>query len=213
MINLSFLSSDKFKTIGRIILSVGMVLIVGIITWQSSSLKKTKEERDLYYSNMNAALNECVTWKTKDSLSAAKNDALTLRIDELERYREKDLKTISALKKKNEDLNNLVTELSNTKVEVKTEVRDSIVYVDSSKYNAKVFSWSDPWVSVDGMIVKDSVDLTVNSTDSLVIGVTTEYKRFLGFLWRTKKIKSQKVYAISKNPHTTITNVECVNIR
>lgn len=144
MINLSFLSSDKFKTIGRIILSVGMVLIVGIITWQSSSLKKTKEERDLYYSNMNAALNECVTWKTKDSLSAAKNDALTLRIDELERYREKDLKTISALKKKNEDLNNLVTELSNTKVEVKTEVRDSIVYVDSSKYNAKVFSWSDP---------------------------------------------------------------------
>lgn len=63
------------------------------------------------------------------------------------------------------------------------------------------------------MIVKDSVDLTVNSTDSLVIGVTTEYKRFLGFLWRTKKIKSQKVYAISKNPHTTITNVECVNIR
>lgn len=213
MINLSFLSSDKFKTIGRIILSVGMILIVGIITWQSSSLKKTKEERDLYYSNMNAALNECVTWKTKDSLSAAKNDALTLRIDELERYREKDLKTISALKKKNEDLNNLVTELSNTKVEIKTEVRDSIVYVDSSKYNAKVFSWSDPWVSVDGMIVKDSVDLTINSTDSLVIGVTTEYKRFLGFLWRTKKIKSQKVYAISKNPHTTITNVECVNIR
>ena len=213
MKNLLFSFTDKFKTTLRIIVSVVLALSICTVIIQGVSLNNIKEERDLYYSNMNAALNECITWKTKDSLSAAKNDALTLRIDELQRYREKDLKTISALKKKNEDLNNLVTELSNTKVEIKTEVRDSIIYVDSSKLNAKVFKWSDNWVDVNGTIVKDSVDIEVSSRDSLVIGVTTEYKRFLGFLWKTKKIKSQKVYAISKNPHTTITNIECVNIK
>ena len=162
------------------------------------------QDRDLYKRNMNSVLMECVEWKTKDSLSAAKNATLNLKISELERYRNNDISQINQLKKKNEELNNLIKNSSKTEIKIITQLKDTVIYKDTIKY----FNWNDNWTSVKGLIQKDTVDLNINNSDSLVISVATKYKRFLGFLWKTKKIKDQNVYVVSKNPHTTITNIE-----
>ena len=162
------------------------------------------QDRDLYKRNMNSALMECVEWKTKDSLSAAKNATLNLKISELERYRIDDINQINQLKKKNEELNNLIKNSSKTEIKIITQLKDTVIYKDTVKY----FNWNDNWTSVKGLIQKDTVDLNISNSDSLVISVATKYKRFLGFLWKTKKIKDQNVYVVSKNPHTTITNIE-----
>lgn len=166
------------------------------------------QDRDLYKRNMNSALIECVEWKTKDSLSAAKNATLNLKISELERYRSDDINKINQLKKKNEELNNLIKNSSKTEIKIITQLKDTVIYKDTVKY----FNWNDNWTSVKGLIQKDTVDLNINNSDSLVISVATKYKRFLGFLWKTKKIKDQNVYVVSKNPHTTITNIEYYGI-
>lgn len=166
------------------------------------------QDRDLYKRNMNSALIECVEWKTKDSLSAAKNATLNLKILELERYRSDDINKINQLKKKNEELNNLIKNSSKTEIKIITQLKDTVIYKDTVKY----FNWNDNWTSVKGLIQKDTVDLNINNSDSLVISVATKYKRFLGFLWKTKKIKDQNVYVVSKNPHTTITNIEYYGI-
>lgn len=176
-------------------------------------LSTTKEDRDVYKRNMEAALVECDTWRTKDSLSVAKSNTLTLRIDELERYRKSDLEQIKKLKKRNEDLDQIISHQSQTIAEIKTQVRDSIVYVDSSAYKAQVFNWSDPWMKVDGVLVNHEANIKVQSSDSLVVSVVTEHKRFLGFLWKTSKIKSQSVYVVAKNPHTELKDVECIIVR
>lgn len=186
---------------------ISIILII-IIFLQFGRINTLKSDRDLYRQNMNSALTECVTWKTKDSISVAKNNTLTLRIAELEKYRKSDLKTIESLKKKNEDLDNLIKNTSNTEIKVVTEVRDSIVYVDSSYNSIRVFNWADNWAKVSGEIYKDEVAINISNKDSLYISAVTVYKRFLGFLWKTKKIKEQNVYAVSKNPHTTIENIE-----
>lgn len=186
---------------------ISIILII-IIFLQFGRINTLKSDRDLYRQNMNSALTECVTWKTKDSISVAKNNTLTLRIVELEKYRKSDLKTIESLKKKNEDLDNLIKNTSNTEIKVVTEVRDSIVYVDSSYNSIRVFNWADNWAKVSGEIYKDEVAINISNKDSLYISAVTVYKRFLGFLWKTKKIKEQNVYAVSKNPHTTIENIE-----
>ena len=186
---------------------ISIILII-IIFLQFGRINTLKSDRDLYRQNMNSALTECVTWKTKDSISVAKNNTLTLRIAELEKYRKSDLKTIESLKKKNEDLDNLIKNTSNTEIKVVTEVRDSIVYVDSSYNSIRVFNWADNWAKVSGEIYKDEVAINISNKDSLYISAVTVHKRFLGFLWKTKKIKEQNVYAISKNPHTTIENIE-----
>ena len=166
------------------------------------------QDRDLYKRNMNSALMECVEWKTKDSLSAAKNATLNLKISELERYRIDDINQINQLKKKNEELNNLIKNSSKTEIKIITQLKDTVIYKDTVKY----FNWNDNWTSVKGLIQKDTVDLNISNSDSLVISVATKYKRFLGFLWKTKKIKDQNVYVVSKNPHTTITNIEYYGI-
>ena len=166
------------------------------------------QDRDLYKRNMNSALIECVEWKTKDSLSAAKNATLNLKISELERYRIDDINQINQLKKKNEELNNLIKNSSKTEIKIITQLKDTVIYKDTVKY----FNWNDNWISVKGLIQKDTVDLNISNSDSLVISVATKYKRFLGFLWKTKKIKDQNVYVVSKNPHTTITNIEYYGI-
>ena len=166
------------------------------------------QDRDLYKRNMNSALIECVEWKTKDSLSAAKNATLNLKISELERYRINDINQINQLKKKNEELNNLIKNSSKTEIKIITQLKDTVIYKDTVKY----FNWNDNWTSVKGLIQKDIVDLNISNSDSLVISVATKYKRFLGFLWKTKKIKDQNVYVVSKNAHTTITNIEYYGI-
>ena len=166
------------------------------------------QDRDLYKRNMNSALIECVEWKTKDSLSAAKNATLNVKISELERNRINDINKINQLKKKNEELNNLIKNSSKTEIKIITQLKDTVIYKDTVKY----FNWNDNWTSVKGLIQKDTIDLNISNSDSLVISVATKYKRFLGFLWKTKKIKDQNVYVVSKNPHTTITNIEYYGI-
>lgn len=182
-----------------------LVIFIVIMFKQNNIIS---QDRDLYKRNMNSALIECVEWKTKDSLSAAKNATLNLKISELERYRINDINQINQLKKKNEELNNLIKNSSKTEIKIITQLKDTVIYKDTVKY----FNWNDNWTSVKGLIQKDTVDLNVSNSDSLVISVATKYKRFLGFLWKTKKIKDQNVYVVSKNPHTTITNIEYYGI-
>lgn len=182
-----------------------LVIFIVIMFKQNNIIS---QDRDLYKRNMNSALIECVEWKTKDSLSAAKNATLNLKILELERYRIDDINQINQLKKKNEELNNLIKNSSKTEIKIITQLKDTIIYKDTVKY----FNWNDNWTSIKGLIQKDTVDLNINNSDSLVISVATKYKRFLGFLWKTKKIKDQNVYVVSKNPHTTITNIEYYGI-
>ena len=182
------------------------LIIFIIIMFKQNSI--ISQDRDLYKRNMNSALMECVEWKTKDSLSAAKNATLNLKISELERYRIDDINQINQLKKKNEELNNLIKNSSKTEIKIITQLKDTVIYKDTVKY----FNWNDNWTSVRGLIQKDTVDLNISNSDSLVISVATKYKRFLGFLWKTKKIKDQNVYVVSKNPHTTITNIEYYGI-
>lgn len=185
-----------------------IVLLIGAVAIQQVRINRIQDARDRYKQNMDTALSECVTWKTKDSLSVAQNGVLNLRIHELEKYKASDLKTINSLKKKNEDLSNLIKNNTKTEIKIITQVKDSIIYRDT----AKLFSWKDSWVSVSGVVLKDSAEVSVSSKDSLLISATTQYKRFLGFLWKTKKIKDQKVYVVSKNPHTTIENIEYYGI-
>lgn len=182
-----------------------LVIFIVIMFKQNNIIS---QDRDLYKRNMNSALIECAEWKTKDSLSAAKNATLNLKISELEKYRSDDINQINQLKKKNEELNNLIKNSSKTEIKIITQLKDTVIYKDTVKY----FNWNDNWTSVKGLIQKDTVDLNISNSDSLVISVATKYKRFLGFLWKTKKIKDQNVYVVSKNPHTTITNIEYYGI-
>lgn len=153
-------------------------------------------------------------YRTSDSLNAVKVGVLSLKIDELEELRAGDMRTIQSLKVNKKELEQVTTMQMQTIANLKGAVKDSIVYVDRIIQDTlQTLNVSDEWIDLHGEIYKDgSFSGTLEVRDSVTIVESVQYKRFLGFLWRTKRIKSRELDVVNKNPYTQIMGVESIII-
>lgn len=194
---------------------VVVVLIVAAITTfflMGHTIKRLTNERDRYKSNTETLLSDVELYRTRDSLSAAKVQSLELNVREYQRFRAEDAKLIKSLKVKNRDLAAVNKTQSKTIIELMAIPRDTIIIRDSIQIPAVAVHCGDEWYDFDGLLTKDIFSGKLANRDSLVIAETVKYKRFLGFLWKTKRIKDRQVDVVSKNPHTSIMGVEHIVI-
>ena len=203
----------KYIIIAAIALAVAAVVTIWV---QRSRINQLTGERDKYRTNTETLLQDASRYQTKDSLNAAKVGVLELKLSEFERYRASDAELIKTLKTKNRELEAVTTAQMETITELRGTVRDSIVYLpeDTTTIVLKCVDISDPWFSLNGCATPDGKFTgTFINRDSILIVETIEYKRFLNFLWKTKKIKNRDFRIISRNPHTKILGFEVVTIR
>ena len=181
---------------------------------QHVKIKRLTEERDKYRSNTETLLQDVRTYQTKDSLNAAKVGNLELKLSEYKKYRADDAALIKSLQTKNRDLQRVTTAQMETINELRANVRDSIVYLpgDTVTTVLRCIEYSDKWVDFDGCIINNMFSGKIITRDSLLIAETVQYKRWLGFLWKTKKIKNREIDVVCKNPHTKIMGVEYIEI-
>ena len=181
---------------------------------QQSRIKQLTDERDKYRSNTETLLQDVRTYQTKDSLNVAKVGNLELKLSEYKKYRADDAALIKSLQTKNRDLQRVTTAQMETINELRAKVRDSIVYLpgDTVTTVLRCIEYSDKWVDFDGCIINNTFSGKIITRDSLLIAETVQYKRFWGFLWKTKKIKNREIDVVSKNPATRILGVEFVTI-
>lgn len=181
---------------------------------QHVKIKRLTEERDRYRSNTETLLQDVRTYQTKDSLNAAKVGNLELKLSEYKKYRADDAALIKSLQTKNRDLQRVTTAQMKTINELRANVRDSIVYLpgDTVTTVLRCIEYSDKWVDLDGCIINNTFSGKIITRDSLLITESVQYKRWLGFLWKTKKIKNRQIDVVSKNPATKILGVEFVTI-
>lgn len=181
---------------------------------QHVKIKRLTEERDRYWSNTETLLQDVRTYQTKDSLNAAKVGNLELKLSEYKKYRADDAALIKSLQTKNRDLQRVTTAQMKTINELRANVRDSIVYLpgDTVTTVLRCIEYSDKWVDLDGCIINNTFSGKIITRDSLLITESVQYKRWLGFLWKTKKIKNRQIDVVSKNPATKILGVEFVTI-
>lgn len=181
---------------------------------QQSRIKSLTAERDKYRSNTETLLQDVRTYQTKDSLNAAKVGNLELKLSEYKKYRADDAALIKSLQTKNRDLQRVTTAQMETINELRANVRDSIVYLpgDTVTTVLRCIEYSDKWVDFDGCIINNTFSGKIITRDSLLIAETVQYKRWLGFLWKTNKVKNREIDVVSKNPATTILGVEFVTI-
>lgn len=182
---------------------------------QHAKIKRLTEERDRYRSNTEILLQNFETYQTKDSLNAAKVGVLELKLSEFGKYRTSDAELIKTLRTKNRDLEAVTTAQMETIAKLRGTVRDSIVYLpgDTTTIVLKCVDISDPWFSLKGCTTPDGEFTgTFVNRDSILVAATVQYKRFLGFLWKTKKIKNREIDVISRNPHTKIIGIEYIEI-
>lgn len=195
--------------------AIAMVVAAVATIWvQRTKIEKLTDERNRYRGNTETLLQDVETYKTKDSLNAAKVGVLELKLSEFERYRARDAELIKTLQTKNRELERVTTTQMETINELRATVRDSIVYLpgDTVTTVLRCIEYSDKWVDFDGCIKNNTFSGKIITRDSLLITETVQYKRWLGFLWKTKKIKNREIDVISRNPHTKIMGVEYIEI-
>lgn len=199
----------------KILIYTAIIGAIAAVIWgQHVRIKNLTADRDKYKSNTETLLQDVKTYQTKDSLNAAKVGNLTLKVSEYEKYRADDLALIKTLQTKNRDLERVTTTQMETINELRATVRDSVVYLpgDTVTTVVRCIEYSDKWVDFDGCIINNTFSGKIITRDSLLITETVQYKRWLGFLWKTKKIKNRQIDVVSKNPATKILGVEFVTI-
>lgn len=202
----------KYLIIAAIALAVAAVVTIWV---QRSRINQLTGERDKYRTNTETLLQDVSRYQTKDSLNAAKVGVLELKLSEFERYRASDAELIKTLQTKNRELEAVTTAQMETITELRGTVRDSIVYLpgDTTTTVLKCVDISDPWFYLKGCTTPDGTFTgTFINRDSILIAQTIEYKRFLNFLWKTKKIKNVDFRIVSRNPYTKILGFEVVTI-
>lgn len=201
----------KYLIIAAIALAVSAVVTIWV---QRSRINTLTGERDKYRTNTETLLQEVSRYQTKDSLNAAKVGVLELKLSEFEKYRASDSELIKTLQAKNRDLERVTTTQMETINELRATVRDSVVYLpgDTVTTVLRCIEYSDKWVDFDGCIINNTFSGKIITRDSLLITETVQYKRWLGFLWKTKRIKNREFDIVSKNPHTKITGFEVITI-
>jgi hypothetical protein len=206
-------SGDRMK---KYLILAAIILAVAAAFWvQHVKIKRLTEERDRYRSNTEILLQDVKTYQTKDSLNAIKVGNLELSLAEYKKYRADDLALIKTLQTKNRDLERVTTTQMETINELRATVRDSVVYLpgDTVTTILRCVDIVEPWFELHGCATPDGQFTGTHiNRDSLLIAETVQYKRFLGFLWKTKKIKNREIDVVSKNPATKILGVEFVTI-
>lgn len=209
----------------KIIIKIA-IIAVAILTLVLAFHKiyKLKEENTRLLSNQEIMLTQKQTtmaesqvYRVSDSLNAAKVSELQFTLKEYKKYRAQDLQLIEQLKVKKSDLRKVIISQTETINSLSAKLNDSIRIdtVTNIADTLKRFDYKTKWTDVSGCIdLKcDSINLQIKNRESLKIVETVVYKRFLGFLWKTNKIKDRQVDVVSENPNTTITNLDYISVK
>ena len=168
-------------------------------------------ENERQKSNNSALMQSVEHYRTKADESAASVQILRLRCGEFEELRAADAEKIRQMGLKIRRLESAAKSVVESKVAVAVPTRDTVVIRDTIHRvdTLRLFRWNDGWVSVDGVISKDSVACNIRSVDTLRQMVYRVPRKFLFFRFGTKAIRQ---HITSSNPHSEIVYSEYVEI-
>ena len=209
----------------KIIIKIVLIAVAIIaLVFAFSKIRNLKEEnvrlksnQDILLTEKEFVMSENQKYKVSDSLNAVRVSELELTLKEYKRYRSEDLKLIEQLKAGKSDLQKIITSQYETISTLSAKLQDSI-RIDTTTNRVdtlKCFDYKSKWTDVKGCVDlrRDTVELQINNRESLKVVEAVTYKRFLGFLWKTSKVKSRQVDIVSENPNTEIMNCEYISIK
>jgi len=197
----------KFAVLAVVIFAAAISVV-----WADRTINRLTAERDKYRNNTETLLSDVETYRVRDSLNAARVQSLELTVKEFERFRADDAALIKELKQRNRDLAAVNKTQSQTIIDLRAIPRDTVVVRDSIPIPAVAVHCGDAWFDFTGVLTQDDFTGKLEHRDSLLLVETVQYKRFLGFLWRTNKVKNRQLDCVSKSPHNSIKGLEYVVI-
>ncbi|MEG2151364.1 MAG: DUF6549 family protein, partial [Bacteroidaceae bacterium] len=136
---------------------------------------------------------------------ASEVEVLTFKKSELASLHGATLDSLKSYKKKLVNVSNVTT--------ITTKVVDTLYVKAKYKDSTKYFIFSDNFISLHGEDIGDSYKIDYSYIGKYDIIREDIRKRFLGFLWRTKKIKTKKLTVISLNPKEKVENILTIDLK
>lgn len=197
----------KIAVVAAVILAAAIAFV-----WADRTIARLTAERDRYRNNNQTLLTDVETYRVRDSLHGARVQSLELTVKEYERFRAEDARMIRELQTRNRDLSAINKSQSQTIINLRAIPRDTVVIRDSVRVPAVAVHCGDAWYDFDGILTEDEFTGKLANRDSLMLIESVKYRRFLGFLWKTRRVEDRRLDCLSKNPHTTILGLEHVVI-
>lgn len=186
--------------------NIALVITVAILfSW----LQNVRQEKNRLANNQEALLSDVDYYKTEAGNSAASVQMLELSKSELEKHCTDLTKTVHDLNIKVKRIQAAATTATESKYEIKTVVKDSIVYRDRP-ITLQNINYSDPWIDLRGTIDSSVFYGKISTRDTIVQVIHRIPKKFLFFRWGTKAIRQE---VVSKNPNSTIVFTEYIELK
>lgn len=167
---------------------------------------RTKENQDILLHNGRVEIG-----RTQSGRPRASVQAITLKTSDLKRNPDSLLAVNrKELKIKNSRIMAAATTSTTTQVDVKAAIRpvpydNTCSRLLSGSYRppdvSQTVSWSDPWITLRGAIEGDSMQVHIESRDTLQMIVHRVPKRFLFFRYGTKGVRME---VVGQNPHSRL---------
>lgn len=191
-------------------LLIACVILAVLCASLLGAVRELTQEKDRLTGNQEALMEEVQYYQDEAGRQAASVQRLELSKSELEAYNGELAQRIEDLNIKLKRVQAATTTATQTNVEIKTIIKDTIIYRDTGMLVLPAIKWQDPWVNVDGIIKPDStVDLSIQSVDTLFQVVHRVPKKFWFIKYGTKAIRQE---ITSSNPHTKIVYSEYIEL-
>lgn len=190
----------KYLIVGIIIIAAAVALAL-----DARKIERLSAQLAQYRANTEALLTDVRTYKVRDSLNAARVQSLELSAREFERFRAEDAALIRELKGRNRELASVNRTQAQTIIDLMAQPRDTVIVRDSIPTPALAVHCGDAWYDFDGVVAPGEFSGRLSVRDSLITAETVRYRKFL---WWKLGVRDRRVDVISRNPHTTILNVE-----
>lgn len=183
-----------------------LLLIAFMVTIRTCSHYKT--DRDRLSGNQQTLLSGIEFYRTRDSLSVASVERLTLSNREFSRYCSDLEKQVKVLNLKVKRLQSVSYTATKTEYEIKTILKDSVLLgkIDT----IQCLTYHDNYVTFAGCIEEKKFSGIIESRDTLIQIVHRVPRKFWFIRWGTKAIRQE---IISKNPYSRICYTQYIELK
>ena len=192
------------KVIFLVLIPLALVMAFKECHYLRGESERTKENQDVLLHNGRVEIG-----RTQSGRPRASVQAITLKTTDLKRSPDSLLAVNKKeLKIKNSRIMAAATTSTTTQVDVKAAIRpvpnDTCSRILSGSYrppDVSQVSWSDPWITLRGEIEGDSMQMHIESRDTLQMIVHRVPNKFLFFRFGTKGVRME---VVSQNPHSRL---------
>lgn len=185
------------------------ILVLLCALWVSvRSCRDVRQERDRLSDNQSGLMEGINYYRTADSLSVASVERLTLTNKDFKKHCSDLQKTVESLNLKVKRLQSVSRTVTETKYQVKTVIKDSIL--PGKTDTLKCIDYRDAYLTLAGCDFGGEFIGKIESRDTLVQVVHRVPRRFWFIKFGCKAIRQE---IVSKNPYAQITFTEYIEFR